>query len=281
MNIFYDILEKVLPFSWVSYDFMKNALVAILLMTPLFGLLGTMIVGNRMAFFSDALGHSAITGVAIGTVFGIADTNLSMLLFAIIFALFLNHIKRRKTVSTDTVISVFASFSMAIGLVILSQGGQFAKYSALLVGDILSIRVTEIVMLFIILVMTILFWMLGFNKLQAISINESIAKSKKIRITLMEDLFSILIAVIVMSAVKWVGILIINALLILPAAASRNLSSNVREYHLFSILIALFSGITGLIISYYMDTATGPTIVIIAAVIFFATFLISQTGRHK
>lgn len=281
MNIFYDILEKVLPFSWVSYDFMKNALVAILLMTPLFGLLGTMIVGNRMAFFSDALGHSAITGVAIGTVFGIADTNLSMLLFAIIFALFLNHIKRRKTVSTDTVISVFASLSMAIGLVILSQGGQFAKYSALLVGDILSIRVTEIVMLFIILVITILFWMLGFNKLQAISINESIAKSKKIRITLMEDLFSILIAVIVMSAVKWVGILIINALLILPAAASRNLSSNVREYHLFSILIALFSGITGLIISYYMDTATGPTIVIIAAVIFFATFLISQTGRHK
>jgi zinc transport system permease protein len=106
--------------------------------------------------------------------------------------------------------------------------------------------------------------------------NESIAKSKGVKITLIEDLFSIIIAVIVMSAVKWVGILIINALLILPAAASRNMSSNIREYHLFSILISLFSGISGLIISYYLDTATGPTIVIIAAIIFFATFFSQQ-----
>ncbi len=281
MDIIYNIIEKLLPFSWVDYDFMKNALIAILIITPLFGMMGTMIVNNRMAFFSDALGHSAITGVAIGTIFGIADTNIAMLIFAIIFALFLNNIKRRKTVSTDTVISVFASFSMAIGLVILSRGGQFAKYSALLVGDILSIQMSEIVLLFIIFIITLLFWILGFNNLLAISINESLAKSKNIKITLIEDLFSIIIAIIVMSAVKWVGILIINALLILPAAASRNMSANIREYHLFSILISLFSGITGLVISYYMDTATGPTIVIIAAIIFFTTFIIAQQGKSK
>jgi len=279
MNLIYEIIERALPFSWVDYDFMKNALLAILIITPLFGLLGTMIVNNRMAFFSDALGHSAITGVALGTIFGIVDTNLSMLLFAILFALFLNYIKRRKTVSTDTVISVFASLSMAIGLVILSHGGQFAKYSALLVGDILSIKINEINLLFLILLITVAFWFLGFNKLQAISVNESLARSKNINLNLMEDLFSIIIAVIVMSAVKWVGILIINALLILPAAASRNMASNLREYHLFSLLISLFSGITGLVLSYYLDTATGPTIVIIAAVIFFTTLLLGKTGK--
>jgi zinc transport system permease protein len=250
---------------------MKNALVAILIISPLFGILGTMIVNNRMAFFSDALGHSALTGVAIGTVFGIMDINLAMLIFAVCFALVLNRIKRKKTVSTDTVISVFASLSMAIGLVILSQGGNFAKYSALLVGDILSITVNEVAMLFMILIITLIFWLLGFNKLNAISVNESLAKSKGININLMEDMFSVIIAVIVMSCVKWVGILIINALLILPAAASRNMSSNVREYHIFSIMISLFSGVTGLIISYYLGTATGPTIVIIAAIIFFCT----------
>ncbi len=276
MNTIYKMIETLLPFSWVEYDFMKNALLAVLIITPLFGILGTMIVNNRMAFFSDALGHSALTGIALGTLFGVADTNLSMLVFAIVFALLLNRIKRRKTVSTDTVISVFASLSMAIGLVILSRGGNFAKYSALLVGDILSITVREIGLLFIIFLLTLGFWLVGFNKLHAISVNESLAKSKNINIKKMEDYFSIIIAVIVMFSVKWVGILIINALLILPAAASRNIASNVREYHLFSVLISLFSGILGLILSYYISTATGPTIVIIAAMIFFLTLLIRQ-----
>ncbi len=276
MDKIYHIMEMLLPFSWIEYDFMKNAILAVLIITPLFGILGTMIVNNRMAFFSDALGHSAITGVAIGTIFGITNTNISMLLFAIVFAVFLNKIKRRKTVSTDTVISVFASLSMAIGLVILSRGGDFAKYSALLVGDILSIHVQEILMLFIILILTLVFWLFGFNRLYAISVNESLAKSKNINARVMEDLFSIIIAIIVMSSVKWVGILIINALLILPAAASRNMSSNVREYHLFSIMISVFSGITGLIFSFYLGTATGPTIVIISSILFFLTFFIKE-----
>ncbi len=271
MDILYKIMEMLLPFRWVEYDFMKNALLAILIITPLFGILGTMIVNNRMAFFSDALGHSALTGIAIGTLFGITDSNIAMLLFAAFFALILNRIKRKKTVSTDTVISVFASLRMALGLVILSRGGNFAKYSGLLVGDILSIKRYEIALLCISLLITITFWVFCFNQLQAISVNESLAKSKKIRIQLIEDLFSIIIAMIVMSSVKWVGILIINALLILPAAASRNISSNQREYHLFSVLISLFSGISGLIISYYIGTATGPTVVIIAAIIFFIT----------
>lgn len=281
METIYKVMETLLPFSWVEYDFMKNALLAVLIITPLFGMLGTMIVNNRMAFFSDALGHSALTGVALGTIFGIADINIAMLVFAVIFAIFLNKIKRRKTVSTDTVISVFASLSMAIGLVILSKGGNFAKYSSLLVGDILSISVKEIMLLFIILIITLLFWFLGFNKLLAISVNESLAKSKNININLMEDIFSVMIAIIVMSSVKWVGILIINALLILPAAASRNMSSNVREYHLFSIIISLFSGITGLMISYFIGTAAGPTIVMIAAILFFATFFMIPAGNKK
>lgn len=281
MDIIYKLIDALMPFSWTGYDFMKNALVAVLIISPLFGILGTMIVNKRMAFFSDALGHSALTGVAVGALFGVTNTSAAMLVFAVCFALALNRIKRRKTVSTDTVISVFASLSMAVGLVILSRGGNFAKYSALLVGDILSITTPEIGLLFIIFFITILFWILGFNKLHAISVNEALAKSKNINVNLMEDLFSVVIAIIVMSSVKWVGILIINALLILPAAAGRNMSSNVREYHLFSVIISLFSGITGLIISYYLDTATGPTIVIIAALIFFITLFIQSPGSHK
>lgn len=271
MNTLYHIMETLIPFQWIKYDFMKHALLGVMIITPLFGILGTMIVNNRMAFFSDALGHSALTGIAIGILLGVGNTNLSMVVFAVIFAIVLNKIKRRNTVSTDTIISVFSSFSTALGLVILSKGGNFSKYSSLLVGDILSITPFEIILLVLIFVVTIVFWCVAFNKLHAISINETLARSKKINAVMIDNAFVILIALIVMLSIKWVGILIINALLILPAASSRNIASNMREYHLFSVIISVFSGILGLILSYYYNTATGPTIVIIAAAIFFLT----------
>lgn len=259
-------------FSWLQYDFMRYAFLAILIITPLFGLMGTMIVNRKMAFFSDALGHSALTGIAVGVALGVNNTSVSMVAFAIVFALLLNLISSKVSSATDTVISVFSSCSIALGLAILSQGGNFSRYSGLLVGDILSITPQEIVYLFIILVVTLVFWIFGFNKLLAVSLNRALAKSLHISAGWMENLFAVLVALIVMVSIKWVGILIINALLILPAAAARNLSENMREYHFFAILFSVFSGIVGLVISYYVNVATGPTIAILASVIYFATY---------
>lgn len=259
-------------FAWLQYDFMRHAFLAILIITPLFGLMGTMIVNRKMAFFSDALGHSALTGIAVGVVLGVNNTSVSMVAFAIVFALLLNLISSKVSSATDTVISVFSSCSIALGLAILSQGGNFSRYSGLLVGDILSITPQEIVYLFIILVVTLVFWIFGFNKLLAVSLNRALAKSLHISAGWMENLFAVLVALIVMVSIKWVGILIINALLILPAAAARNLSENMREYHFFAILFSVFSGIVGLVISYYVNVATGPTIAILASIIYFATY---------
>ena len=273
MQMVYECMETLLPFSWVGFDFMKNALLAILIITPLFGLLGTMIVNNKMAFFSDALGHSALTGIAIGVVLGMADTNIAMIGFAVLFALVLNKLKEKQTQNTDTIISVCSSLSVALGLAILSRGGNFSKYSSLLVGDVLSISAKEIIYLLLIFIVTVAFWLLGFNKLNAVSINRSLANSRGISVRLIDNLFAILTACIVMLSIKWVGLMIINALLILPVAAARNLSVNMREYHFFSILFSVFSGVLGLIISFYVNVATGPTIVIIAAVIYFATYI--------
>ncbi len=259
-------------FSWLQYDFMRYAFLAILIITPLFGLMGTMIVNRKMAFFSDALGHSALTGIAVGVVFGVNDTDISMVVFAVIFALLLNLIGSRVSSSTDTVISVFSSCSIALGLAILSQGGNFSRYSSLLVGDILSITPEEIGYLVVILVITLVFWLFGFNRLLAVSLNRTLAKSLHISAGWMENLFAVLTALIVTVSIKWVGILIINALLILPAAAARNISENMREYHFFAILFSMFSGVLGLAVSYYVNVATGPTIAILASVIYFVTY---------
>lgn len=261
------------PQEMFSYAFMVRATIAILLISPLFGMVGTMIVQKRMAYFSDALGHSALTGIAAGVIMGIGNTTVSMVVFGICFALLLNYISRKGLSSSDTLISVFASCATALGLAILSRGGSFSNYSAILVGDILSITVSEIAQLIVLFIIILVFWCFSINKLTAISIHSTLAKSRSISVRVMEDAFAVLIALLVMLSIKWVGILLINALLILPAASSRNISENFREYTYFSILFSLFSGITGLFVSYYTDMATGPMIVIIASIIYFATYI--------
>ncbi len=260
----------------LEYEFMRNALFAILIMTPLFGLVGTVIVNNKMAFFSDALGHSALTGIAIGALLGITNPTISMIVFGVVFAVLLNKIKDLKITSRDTIISVFSSTALAAGLVILSKNGNFSKFSNYLIGDILSIVPSEIITLFIIAILVLIFWILFSNKMYAISLNASLAKSKGIKSSLVENLFIVLVAAIVMVSIRWVGILIINSMLILPAAASRNVANNLRQYHFYSIAFAMFSGIVGLVASYYLGIATGPTIVLISSMIFFITYFIRR-----
>ncbi len=262
-----------------EYGYMQNAFWAILIITPLFGLMGTMIVNNKLAFFSDALGHSALTGIAIGALLGATNPTISMVVFGILFALLLNRIKDLNISSRDTIISVFSSTALALGLVILSYNGNFTKFSNYLIGDILSIVPEEIYLLLGIGVVVLAFWYFLFNKLFAISINSSLARSKGIPVRLIEDLFIVLVAVIVMVSIRWVGILIINSLLILPAASSRNISRNMRQYTFWTIVFAIFSGISGLVISFYALTATGPTIVLVSSIIFFVTYLLRKRSE--
>lgn len=272
MDIIYNILETILPFDFMQYAFMKNAFLAIILVTPIFAILGTMIVNNKMAFFSDALGHSALTGIALGTLLGISNMNVSMILFAIVFAILLNWVKNKTSYGADTIISVFSSIAIALGLAILAQTGSFNKYSNYLVGDILSISKTEIISLSIAFVVVFIFWHMLFNKLNAVSINQALAKSKGIKVKLIDNIFAISIAIMVMISIRWVGILLINSMMILPAASSRNIAKNMRSYHTYSIIFALFSGVAGLIISYYTSIPTGPMIVILSGIIYFITF---------
>lgn len=276
MSVIYSMIDFLLPFEWTEFAYMKNALLAILLITPLFGLVGAMIVNNKMSFFSDALGHSALTGIAIGVLMGIDNYLVSMLGFALLFALCISAVMNSETSSSDTIIGVFSSTGLALGIVLLSASGGFAKYSGYLIGDILTVQPEEIHMLALILVGVVILWAFFFNKLMLVSMNTDLAASKGIRIRLVEKFFVILVAVIVTVSIKWVGVLIINSLLVLPAAAARNLAKSMRSYHFIAVGISLFSGMSGLIISYYAGTAAGGTVVLVAAVIFFITYFLNQ-----
>lgn len=272
----YSVMETILPFEWASFNFMKNALLAVLFISPLLGLMGTMIVNNKMSFFSDALGHSALTGIGIGVLLGIDNYMASMIGFALLFALCISGIIESETSSSDTIIGVFSSIGVALGIVLLSANGGFNKFSNYLIGDILSITPNEILLLSLILIGTLIIWYIIFNKLMLSSLNSDLAASKRVKVKLYKNIFVILIALLVTVTIKWVGIMIINSLLVLPAASARNITRSMKSYHIASVLISLFSGISGLIISYFMGTAAGGTIVLTAAVIFFVTFFINR-----
>ena len=271
METIYALMEALLPFEWANYTFMKNALLAMLLITPLFGLLGTMAVDNKMAFFSDALGHSALTGIAIGVMLGWENQMAAMLIFGMLWAVLITFVKHHSKMSADTIISVFSSTSIALGLVVLSRGGAFAKYSAVLVGDVLSITQADLLALLLSLLLTVIVWLLLFNPLMITSVNSPLAHSRGIRSRMTEYAFTILVAIAVMVSIRWVGVMLINSLLILPAAASRNVARNAAGYMRLSVLISVVCGVAGLILSYYLDTSAGAAVVLLCALVYFAT----------
>ncbi|HIU64513.1 MAG TPA: metal ABC transporter permease [Candidatus Avacidaminococcus intestinavium] len=276
MDLVYSIIGTILPFEWTQHNFMKNALLAILLVMPLFGLLGTMVVNNRLAFFSDSLGHGAFTGVALGSLLGIVEPLTAVLVFSLFFAGMITWIKHSSNASTDTIIGVFSSLAIAIGLIILSYSGNVSKYSAYLIGDLLSINRQDLSLLVVVFILTLLLWSIIFNNLLVISVNPSLAASRGISPLVSEMMFAASLAAVVAISIQWVGLLVINSMLVLPAAAARNISSNMRAYHLWAVLIALFAGLSGLIISYYGNVVTGATIALISSMIFFVTFILRR-----
>lgn len=266
-------LWDFLPFEMFHWDFMKNALLAILLLSPLFGLMSTMIVTGKMSFFSDALGHSAFTGIAIGCICGAASPTWVAVIFSVVFALLFSFVRSRSNHAADTLIGVFSSTAVALGIFIATLGGSsFTKYNRYLIGDILSVTPTQLSMLAVVLVAVILFWILFSNRLTLVSIHPQLASSRGVQPHWMQTLFTVAIAVVVTLAISWVGLLILNSLLVLPAAAARNISRNLRQYHGFSIIFALLCGIGGLCLSYYLGTSAGASISLLLAVCFAVSF---------
>lgn len=276
MTLWYGFCD-LLPFEILHWDFMKNAFLAVLLISPLFGLCSTKIVTGKMSFFSDALGHSAFTGIAIGCICGIAAPTWVAVLFSVIFALLFSLVRSRSDQAADTLIGVFSSTAVAVGIFIATLGGgSFTKYNRYLIGDILSVTPAEIGLLAIVLLAVIVLFVLFSNKMTLSSIHPQLASSRGIRVGYTQTIFTVIIAVVVTLAISWVGLLILNALLVLPGASARNMARNLHQYALYSVSIALLSGILGLCISFYLGASAGATICLVLALFFIISFVLRK-----
>ena len=272
MQLWYTLWD-LLPIEMLHWDFMKNALLALLLLSPLFGLLSTMIVTGRMSFFSDALGHSAFTGIAIGCICGLAPTPVAVA-FSVAFALLFSWVRSRSNQAADTLIGVFSSTAVALGIFVATLGGgSFTKYNKYLIGDVLSVTPAEIGTLACVLLAVLIFWVVLSNRLVLVSIHPQLAASRGLKVKTTQTGFTVCIAVVVTLAINWVGLLMINSLMVLPAASARNVSKNLRQYHGLSVLFALAASLLGLTISYHLGASTGAAISLCLATIFTVTFL--------
>jgi zinc transport system permease protein len=277
-----------LPFSF-QWGFVINALMCSFLVGPLLGGIGTMVVAKRMAFFSQAIGNAAMTGVAIGVLLGepFTEPYVSTFSFCILLGMILNYTRGRTQISTDTLIGVFLSISLAIGaslLLFVSARVNTHILEAVLFGSVLTVSDKDMNVLLVVTAIVVIPGLLLFNRILLASLNPSLASARGVRVQLMEYIFVLMITLLTVACLKIVGAVLVEALLLIPAAAARNLIRSMRGFVFWSMVISTVSCIAGVMIPMQFDLPipSGGAIIMVAAVIFFVTTLFRATmGRFR
>ncbi len=256
----------------LTLSFMQRALVAGALVSVLCGLLSVFVVLRRLSFIGVGISHSAFGGIALGYLVGIPYT-ASAIAFSSAVALLIGFINRRGRLHEDTAIGIFFALTMALGVFFI---GISRKYNVdlfgYLFGNILAITRGDLIL--VLAATPVLLLLLGaiFKELLFLSFDEEVAAASGIPVAAVYYLFLLLMAVAIILTIKVVGIILVSALLVLPAATARQLTRNYRVLSLLSVVLAVFSVVAGLFLSYSLDLAPGATIVLLAGTLFFLSF---------
>jgi zinc transport system permease protein len=277
------LITALLPFECLQAPFMQQALLGLLLLAPMAATMGVQVVNFRMAFFADAISHSAFAGVAMGLIL-VVDPHWSMLVFSLLVGIGIMAVQRSSALSADTVIGVFFSAVVAFGLAVVSRDRNIARdLQRFLYGDILTIDHDDIVCLQILLVAILLFQAWGYNRMLYIGLNPLLAEAHKVRVAVYQYLFAGLLSMVVIFAVWAVGVLLVTALLVVPAATARNFARSAGSMFWWALLVCLTSAPVGLIISAqdWARTATGATIILVASFWFGVSLVVTFVRKRR
>lgn len=268
--------------DWLESGFVQRALAAVALLCPACAMLGVPVVNLRMAFFSDAVGHAALTGVAVGVLVGL-DPRLSTVLLALALGAAILLILRVSRLATDTIISVLASGVVAAGLALVSRNGMIRNQAApYLYGNVLTVDDGDLLALAALAAATVGVLAWRSNRLLALALNPTLARAHGRAAAFDRWLFALLLAVASALAVRTVGVLLVTALLVVPAATARNLAGTAAKQPWLAACIGLVCGVGGVLLSLQPAIATpsGPTIVLLA-VLLFAVSLVPSALRSR
>ena len=264
-----------------TYGFVVNAVLAGLVIGPVLGGLGTLVVVKRFAFFSEAVGHSALTGVAIGILLGEPYTGPYGALFGycLLFGIGLNYLRNRTGLTPDTLIGVFLSISLALGaslLLVLSGRINIHILENVLFGSVLTVNSQDLMVLLVVSVLTLALTLPNYNRLMLASFNPQLAAVRGVPVKAMDYLFVVLVTVVTVASVKVIGAILVGALLVIPAAAARLLSQSLRGFFWLSVLIATLSAQAGILlpIVFALPLPSGAAIILVAGGAFLLATLV-------
>lgn len=259
----------------LAYGFVVNALVAGLCIGPILGGLGTLVVVKRFAFFSEAVGHAALTGVAIGILLGEPYTGPygSLFGYCLLFGIALNYLRNRTGLAPDTLIGVFLSVSLAMGaslLLLLAGRINIHILENVLFGSVLTVDAGDLAVLAVVAVLVLAATLPLYNQLMLASFNPQLAAVRGVRVKLLDYLFVALVTIVTVAAVKVIGAILVGALLIIPAAAARLLSQSLRGFFWLSVAIATLSTVAGILlpIEFALPVPSGAAVILSAGLCF-------------
>lgn len=282
-SMLFDLMGHVFPLEVMQTRFMQQAMVGLLLLAPLAASMGVHVVSHRMAFFSDAIGHSAFTGIALGALLSFSPL-ASMPLFAIVVGLIITALQRKSLLSSDTVIGVVFSGVIAFGLAMVSRDRSLARnVQQFLYGDILALSEAQILGLAILLCAVLIFQVLAYNRILFVGVNAVLAKTHRVRVGLYQYWFSVLLSLTVAFSVWAVGVLLVTALLVVPAAMARNFARSAGAMFWWATGGALVSAVAGLLVSAqdWARTATGATVILCACLLFILSLPFTRGAAHR
>ena len=274
----------LLPLDCLAPRFMQQALLGLLLLTPMTAFLGIDVVNFRMSFFSDAVSHSAFTGVALGLIFTM-NPKFSIPAFGLFVGFAIMFVFRKSNLSADTAIGVIFSAVVAFGLAVISRASGMARdMQRFLYGDILTIGEGELTVLALLLLCMILFHALACNRLLLIVVSPVMAKAHGVNTAFWQYAFAALLALVVSLSVWAVGVFLVTALLIVPAAAARNLAASTSGAFWWALFIGVTSGFLGLVLSAqeWCSIASGAGVILVACAWFAVSAILApRLGREK
>lgn len=266
LTILYNLTAKLLPFDSMQMRFMQQALWGLLLLAPMTALMGIQVVNFRMAFFADAISHSSFTGVALGLLLAV-NPHWTMPVFGLLVGWAIIAGQRRSALSTDTVVGVFFSGVVAFGLAVVSRNQHVARdVQRFLYGDILTIEDGDIWAMLLLLAGLVLFQIFGYNRLLYLGLSPTVAKVHGVRVAFYQYIYAGLLSLVVIFSVWAVGVLLVTAMLIVPAAAARNFARSAGTMVWWALLVNSTSAVIGLLLSAqdWARTATGATVILVA-----------------
>jgi len=272
-----------------SYGFMQKALIAGVLISIICSMVSFFVLVNRLSFIGVGISHAAFGGVAIGVYLGVNPT-FSAILFSVLTAWMIGLVSRRGMLHEDTTIGIFYAAAMALGIVIIGLShGYNVDLFGYLFGNILAVTQQDLWVVVILGCLVLGLITFFFKELLYISFDEESAQVNGIPVTFLYYLLLTLMAVTIVISMKVVGIILVSALLVIPAAAAYEVSVRFRTVLLMAVVIGLFSTLGGLLLSFHLNTASGATIVLLAAGIFLSFFFFrflrerfskSSSGTH-